>query len=201
MCKVALWRVIKHRSMRNKTVHCAFYRSFSICVGMLVKTSFLKSTLSFHAPSRVQRGTLFCVFDQHHKTLQHNCTHPTPSAALLYNRLLFYPFMLHLYLFMRNNLNISFSRCLQFGQNIVSDIHFILICSRDLVWSVLTGHWKESIPPDCMREIKELETWILMLLSSPVPVPGKTKVQLEVRRDQRSPFFKDRFSLVPDKIS
>lgn len=63
-----------------------------------------------------------------------------------------------------------------------------LFFCRDLVWSVLTGHWKESIPPDCMREIKELETWILMLLSSPVPVPGKTKVQLEVSRDQRSIF-------------
>ncbi|EPB80004.1 DENN domain protein [Ancylostoma ceylanicum] len=51
---------------------------------------------------------------------------------------------------------------------------------KDIVWSVLTGHWQDAIPPEAMREIKEIETWILMLLSSPVPVPGKTKVQLEV---------------------
>ncbi|ETN71365.1 DENN domain protein [Necator americanus] len=51
---------------------------------------------------------------------------------------------------------------------------------KDVVWSVLTGHWQDTIPPEAMREIKEIETWILMLLSSPVPVPGKTKVQLEV---------------------
>uniref|UniRef100_A0A915A4P3 MAP kinase-activating death domain protein n=1 Tax=Parascaris univalens TaxID=6257 RepID=A0A915A4P3_PARUN len=51
---------------------------------------------------------------------------------------------------------------------------------KGAVWSVLTGHWTEAIPPNVMREIRELETWILMLLSAPVPVPGKTKVQLEV---------------------
>ncbi|GMR61954.1 hypothetical protein PMAYCL1PPCAC_32149, partial [Pristionchus mayeri] len=73
---------------------------------------------------------------------------------------------------------------------------------RDLVWSVLTGHWRESIPPDVMREIKEIETWILMLLSSPVPVPGKTKVQLEVMPPEICGMFEfalpdhTRFSLV-----
>ena len=45
---------------------------------------------------------------------------------------------------------------------------------------MLTGHWNDPIPPDVMNEIKQIETWILMFLSSPVPVPGKTKVQLEV---------------------
>uniref|UniRef100_A0A7E4W4U7 MAP kinase-activating death domain protein n=1 Tax=Panagrellus redivivus TaxID=6233 RepID=A0A7E4W4U7_PANRE len=52
--------------------------------------------------------------------------------------------------------------------------------SRDAVWSVLTGHWTGDIPTPVMQEIREIETWILMLLSSPVPVPGKTKVVLEV---------------------
>ncbi|VDO98239.1 unnamed protein product [Heligmosomoides polygyrus] len=48
----------------------------------------------------------------------------------------------------------------------------------------------------------EIETWILMLLSSPVPVPGKTKVQLEVMPSDISPIFEfalpdhTRFSLV-----
>ncbi|VDM46070.1 unnamed protein product, partial [Toxocara canis] len=51
---------------------------------------------------------------------------------------------------------------------------------KGAVWSVLTGHWTEAIPTSVMHEIRELETWILMLLSAPVPVPGKTKVQLEV---------------------
>ncbi|PIO59314.1 DENN domain protein, partial [Teladorsagia circumcincta] len=72
----------------------------------------------------------------------------------------------------------------------------------DMVWSVLTGHWHDAIPPEAMREIKEIETWILMLLSSPVPVPSKTKVQLEVMPSDISPIFEfalpdhTRFSLV-----
>ncbi|VDM59907.1 unnamed protein product [Angiostrongylus costaricensis] len=73
---------------------------------------------------------------------------------------------------------------------------------KDIAWSVLTGHWHDAIPPEAMREIKEIETWILMLLSSPVPVPGKTKVQLEVMPADISPIFEfalpdhTRFSLV-----
>ncbi|CAL2052823.1 unnamed protein product [Caenorhabditis brenneri] len=51
---------------------------------------------------------------------------------------------------------------------------------KDIVWAVLTGHYTDPIAPEVMKEIKEIETWILMLLSSPVPVPGKTKVQLEI---------------------
>lgn len=52
---------------------------------------------------------------------------------------------------------------------------------RDAVWTVLMGHWvKGPIPLVVMDEIRQIETWILMLLSSPVPVPGKTKVVIEV---------------------
>uniref|UniRef100_A0AC34GSX0 MAP kinase-activating death domain protein n=1 Tax=Panagrolaimus sp. ES5 TaxID=591445 RepID=A0AC34GSX0_9BILA len=51
---------------------------------------------------------------------------------------------------------------------------------RNAVWSVLIGHWNGDIPDTVMEEIRQIETWILMLLSSPVPVPGKTKVVLEV---------------------
>ncbi|CAB3400657.1 unnamed protein product [Caenorhabditis bovis] len=50
---------------------------------------------------------------------------------------------------------------------------------KNIIWAILTGHWNEQIPVVAMKEIKEIETWILMLLSSPVPVPGKTKVQIE----------------------
>uniref|UniRef100_A0A914WGL6 MAP kinase-activating death domain protein n=1 Tax=Plectus sambesii TaxID=2011161 RepID=A0A914WGL6_9BILA len=52
--------------------------------------------------------------------------------------------------------------------------------SRDAVWSVLTGQWVENIPATVMHEIREIETWILTLLSAPVPVPGKTRVELEM---------------------
>ena len=31
-----------------------------------------------------------------------------------------------------------------------------------------------------MQELRQLETWLFTLLSSPVPVPGKTKLLLEV---------------------
>jgi hypothetical protein len=51
---------------------------------------------------------------------------------------------------------------------------------RDAVWTVLMGHWTDPIPVPVMQEIRQIETWILTLLSSPVPVPGKTKVALEV---------------------
>ncbi|TMS37002.1 hypothetical protein L596_004034 [Steinernema carpocapsae] len=52
--------------------------------------------------------------------------------------------------------------------------------AKDAVWLVLIGRWTDPIPEKVMNEIRQLETWILMLMSSPVPVPGKTKVQLDV---------------------
>uniref|UniRef100_A0A914E0Z3 MAP kinase-activating death domain protein n=1 Tax=Acrobeloides nanus TaxID=290746 RepID=A0A914E0Z3_9BILA len=51
---------------------------------------------------------------------------------------------------------------------------------KDAVWTVLMGHWTDPIPVPVMQEIRQIETWILTLLSSPVPVPGKTKVALEI---------------------
>lgn len=53
-----------------------------------------------------------------------------------------------------------------------------------------------------MHEIREIETWILRLLSAPVPIPGKTKVELEVLpRHLYEPLLfalpdKTRFSLI-----
>uniref|UniRef100_A0AC35U4W9 MAP kinase-activating death domain protein n=1 Tax=Rhabditophanes sp. KR3021 TaxID=114890 RepID=A0AC35U4W9_9BILA len=74
---------------------------------------------------------------------------------------------------------------------------------KNAVWSILLGHWKEpSIPAEAMAEVKEIETWILMLLSSPVPVPGKTKVELELVPKEVMPIIvfalpdHTRFSLV-----
>jgi hypothetical protein len=51
---------------------------------------------------------------------------------------------------------------------------------RDTVWGILTGS-SGSISTDQISsliacEIREIETWILRLLSAPVPIPGKTKL-------------------------
>jgi hypothetical protein len=32
-----------------------------------------------------------------------------------------------------------------------------------------------------MQEVKQLEIWLFTMLSSPVPIPGKTKLLLEVK--------------------
>lgn len=51
---------------------------------------------------------------------------------------------------------------------------------RDTVWGILTGS-SGTISTDQISslvacEIREIETWILRLLSAPVPIPGKTKL-------------------------
>ncbi|GBP63223.1 MAP kinase-activating death domain protein [Eumeta japonica] len=51
---------------------------------------------------------------------------------------------------------------------------------RDTVWSVLTGEAHESTPTIVLHDVREIETWILRLLSAPVPVPGRTRIELEV---------------------
>ncbi|XP_059150887.1 MAP kinase-activating death domain protein-like isoform X3 [Physella acuta] len=52
--------------------------------------------------------------------------------------------------------------------------------ARDTVWGVLTGQTSENISSLVMHEVREIETWILRLLSAPVPVPGKTRVEVHV---------------------
>lgn len=46
---------------------------------------------------------------------------------------------------------------------------------RDNVWNVLTGFATDTTSSIVIHDVKEIETWILKLLSSPVPIPGKTK--------------------------
>lgn len=55
----------------------------------------------------------------------------------------------------------------------ILDCHF-----RDTVWGVLTGQGSDNLTGLVMHEVKEIETWILRLLSAPVPVPGKTRVEV-----------------------
>ncbi|KAG5872380.1 hypothetical protein JTB14_013571 [Gonioctena quinquepunctata] len=51
---------------------------------------------------------------------------------------------------------------------------------RDNVWSVLTGHATDTTSSIVIHDVKEIETWILKLLSCPVPIPGKTRVEMEI---------------------
>eukprot|EP00095_Tigriopus_kingsejongensis_P005098 maker-scaffold161_size295871-snap-gene-0.10 protein:Tk05098 transcript:maker-scaffold161_size295871-snap-gene-0.10-mRNA-1 annotation:"map kinase-activating death domain isoform x3" len=60
---------------------------------------------------------------------------------------------------------------------------------RATLWSYLIGALDDmhKLPPSplLMHDIREIETWIFRLLSAPVPVPGRTRVELEIvpRRD------------------
>ena len=57
---------------------------------------------------------------------------------------------------------------------------YYIVLSRDTVWSVLTGQSYDSTPSIVIHDVKEIETWILRLLSAPVPIPGKTRIEVEV---------------------
>lgn len=69
-----------------------------------------------------------------------------------------------------------------------------------MIWSLLTDTLAQDI--NLHDDLKEIERWILRLLSAPVPVPGKTKVELQVLpRDIQLPLIfalpdHTRFSLV-----
>ena len=44
---------------------------------------------------------------------------------------------------------------------------------------MLTGRGQETpLPSILLHDVREIETWILRLLSAPVPVPGKTRVEV-----------------------
>lgn len=52
--------------------------------------------------------------------------------------------------------------------------------ARDSVWSVLTGLPTQHTSSIVLHDVREIETFILRLLSAPVPVPGSTRIELEV---------------------
>ena len=67
---------------------------------------------------------------------------------------------------------------------------------RDTVWGVLTGHGtSENTPSLVMHEVREIETWILRLLSAPVPVPGKTRVEVAPTHKRISKHYLDYHTL------
>ncbi|XP_034242501.1 MAP kinase-activating death domain protein isoform X3 [Thrips palmi] len=52
--------------------------------------------------------------------------------------------------------------------------------ARDTVWSVLTGCAYDGTPSIVLHDVRAIETWVLRLLSAPVPVPSKTRLELEI---------------------
>ena len=48
------------------------------------------------------------------------------------------------------------------------------------MWGVLTGQGGDNVSSLVVHEVREIETWILRLLSAPVPVPGKTRVEVGI---------------------
>ncbi|CAF3636947.1 unnamed protein product, partial [Rotaria sordida] len=72
--------------------------------------------------------------------------------------------------------------------------------SRETVWGILTGQVCECTSSIVGREVREIETWILRLLSAPVSIPGKTKILIEVLPNEQPMLFAlpdhTRFSLV-----
>lgn len=51
---------------------------------------------------------------------------------------------------------------------------------RDSVWGLLTGQTSETASSIVLHDVRDIETWILRLLSAPVPIPGKTRVELDI---------------------
>lgn len=50
--------------------------------------------------------------------------------------------------------------------------------SKDSVWTVLTNQATSSTSSIVIHDVKEIETWILRLLSAPVPIPGSTRLEV-----------------------
>lgn len=50
------------------------------------------------------------------------------------------------------------------------------------MWTLLTTRISPElakvIPDNVINDVREIETWCLKLLSAPVPIPGKTKVEV-----------------------
>lgn len=52
--------------------------------------------------------------------------------------------------------------------------------NRDSVWNVFLGRVSEGYSSAALHEVREIETWMLKLLSAPVPVPGKTRIEVAI---------------------
>ncbi len=57
------------------------------------------------------------------------------------------------------------------------DVMHFLCRNRGSIWDIIIQK-SNSETPIIRHYIKEIEKWILRLLSAPVPVPGKTRVEV-----------------------
>lgn len=57
---------------------------------------------------------------------------------------------------------------------------FICFACRDNIWTLLSGQSTDHTPSIVLHDVKEIETWILRLLSAPVPIPGSTRIECEL---------------------
>ena len=66
------------------------------------------------------------------------------------------------------------------------EFEFAFIFCRDSVWGVLSGctvsglDGSQPLSPVIVHDVKEIEHWVMRLLSAPAPIPGKTRVEVEV---------------------
>lgn len=58
--------------------------------------------------------------------------------------------------------------------------YFTPINFRENIWSILASQSTDHAPSIALHDVKEIETWILRLLSAPVPVPGSTRIECEL---------------------
>lgn len=55
----------------------------------------------------------------------------------------------------------------------------VVYVGSESVWGVLSGQVSvDNCPSAVMHDVRELETWMLRLLSTPVAVPGKTRIEV-----------------------
>ena len=59
----------------------------------------------------------------------------------------------------------------------------------DSVWAVLTEDGADTASSFLLHDVREIETWILRLLSAPVPIPGHTRLELEVMDRRYGPLL------------
>lgn len=56
----------------------------------------------------------------------------------------------------------------------------LIFFTRENIWSILSSQSTDHTPSIALHDVKEIETWILRLLSTPVPVPGSTRIECEL---------------------
>lgn len=60
------------------------------------------------------------------------------------------------------------------------NIIYLLLGRRENIWTILASQSTDHPPSIALHDVKEIETWILRLLSAPVPVPGSTRIECEL---------------------